>query len=1101
MRTQAFGAMTAALVLAAGAIGASAATLNVPSQYATIQAAIDAAGNGDTIQLAAGTFGATGTVEPAGLLIKDKSNLTIKGQGRYKTIFRPNQVRTVTLNGALQYPAIYITNGVNVRVEALQLDCILVRGFANRIGFAAHDSTGTVVHDCLLQNMSEVDPYVHLAEFVLKNGATVLSVGGTASAAGAHASYPVANAFDGNAATKYARGTTATYVRYLFGGSASNIVTSYSLTSASDSEQNSTQADPRDWTLQGSQNGTTWTTVDTRSGVLFTARGQTLTFTPTSQTKQYRYYQINITATRVVGVYTDRISYNMNESGSWTPANRGTLEISQCEFYNTGRIGFYAKGFLDVNVHDTTFRKSKTIPSFGYALELESIAQGTIENCTFSDYRNAAISDGSPSAAILVASGGSYAGMDAWATAHGFPTVTVNIINCTMKDNFYAAYCGGENYNTLKCKRMAVVNFIGCEMSGSISHGIMVRDNAATAAGFEQSTMAVNFNDCRIYGNTRYGIRQYVDGGNIRRAKQPVTVENCEFFDNAWGDVNSCGVGAMSGSDLGLTVSNSKWTELEEVNVDARNLGNAFNFSGNYWNSANPDIVAKVAYDNLLPTLTSLYTDAALTATRGVRTVGSLPGAAYATFADAVTAATGSDLIAVFDTGAEIATPVTIASDRTVWTEAGLAIVAGGSLTINEGVTLTLDGVAMKGPTGGMTIEEDTAAVVLNSAPVFGADGTSVTLNGEVAWCAGDVEVFACYGDDGDQGETMVQGASDWDTVVSLGVQGIGAVEDAIAGLTVNTAYTVRLVAVLQSDTGRVAYSPARTFELVQETGEDDIAATGVAQENVTISVQVGAGQTVTVTAYQDSLDGWSTQKVVSATGDIQFEDMLTVDGTWIVVIERDVDGEINTQQFGVERRTYQPNSWYLISMIWDFSTGNTMGGALGTALSDGLVGSTIGDRDTLYAPKAGGDWEQFSWDGSLWDEGNTALPLDPLASYWLNTCGEPGERVAVYVAAAGTGVRSISVPSGWSTLAWALPNARTEAQGWGFPRSHGANSWTASDLMLIMETGEFLQMKPTGRWHRIGQSAPAADVTLNPGSAFIYFNMNGAFNWTPSAE
>lgn len=98
-------------------------------------------------------------------------------------------------------------------------------------------------------------------------------------------------------------------------------------------------------------------------------------------------------------------------------------------------------------------------------------------------------------------------------------------------------------------------------------------------------------------------------------------------------------------------------------------------------------------------------------------------------------------------------------------------------------------------------------------------------------------------------------------------------------------------------------------------------------------------------------------------------------------------------------------------------------------------------------------------------------------------------------------GVRTISVPSGWSTLTWPLPNARTEAQGWGFPSSHGAYSWTASDLILVNATGDFLQMKPDGRWYRIGQSAPASDVTLNPGSSFLYYNKDVMFTWTPSTD
>jgi len=48
--------------LAALAVSASAATRNVPSQYATIQAAVDAAVSGDTISIANGTYNEQVTV-------------------------------------------------------------------------------------------------------------------------------------------------------------------------------------------------------------------------------------------------------------------------------------------------------------------------------------------------------------------------------------------------------------------------------------------------------------------------------------------------------------------------------------------------------------------------------------------------------------------------------------------------------------------------------------------------------------------------------------------------------------------------------------------------------------------------------------------------------------------------------------------------------------------------------------------------------------------------------------------------------------------------------------------------------------------------------
>src|SRR5437762_2429774 len=51
-------------------------------------------------------------------------------------------------------------------------------------------------------------------------------------------------------------------------------VVEYALTSANDAPGR----DPRDWTLKGSNDGTTWTTLDTQTNQDFSARFQTKTY-------------------------------------------------------------------------------------------------------------------------------------------------------------------------------------------------------------------------------------------------------------------------------------------------------------------------------------------------------------------------------------------------------------------------------------------------------------------------------------------------------------------------------------------------------------------------------------------------------------------------------------------------------------------------------------------------------------------------------------------------------------------------------------------------------------------------------------------------------
>lgn len=65
----------------------------------------------------------------------------------------------------------------------------------------------------------------------------------------------------------------------------------YTMTSANDSPQR----DPTAWQLLGSNNGITWTVLDTRSGEVFTDRFQTKKYTFSNSTA-YSYYRLNITA-------------------------------------------------------------------------------------------------------------------------------------------------------------------------------------------------------------------------------------------------------------------------------------------------------------------------------------------------------------------------------------------------------------------------------------------------------------------------------------------------------------------------------------------------------------------------------------------------------------------------------------------------------------------------------------------------------------------------------------------------------------------------------------------------------------------------------------
>jgi CxxC motif-containing protein (DUF1111 family) len=97
----------------------------------------------------------------------------------------------------------------------------------------------------------------------------------------------VANLTDNDINTKYLTFNASAWVQLQV--SEPYVVTRYTLTSANDSPER----DPLNWTLQGSNNGSTWTTIDSRSNEDFPNRFQTREFT-FNNSAGYSYYRFNL---------------------------------------------------------------------------------------------------------------------------------------------------------------------------------------------------------------------------------------------------------------------------------------------------------------------------------------------------------------------------------------------------------------------------------------------------------------------------------------------------------------------------------------------------------------------------------------------------------------------------------------------------------------------------------------------------------------------------------------------------------------------------------------------------------------------------------------
>lgn len=125
---------------------------------------------------------------------------------------------------------------------------------------------------------------------------TKVSTGGTAGASSNPvAAEDVSKAFDGSTGTKWLGNMQAggAWIKYDFAGTSANVVKEFRITSANDDFGR----DPKDFRLQGSNDGTAWSDVGPAfANQQFSSRFQTLTFSVSGNSTAYQQYRLLITA-------------------------------------------------------------------------------------------------------------------------------------------------------------------------------------------------------------------------------------------------------------------------------------------------------------------------------------------------------------------------------------------------------------------------------------------------------------------------------------------------------------------------------------------------------------------------------------------------------------------------------------------------------------------------------------------------------------------------------------------------------------------------------------------------------------------------------------
>ena len=198
-----------------------------------------------------------------------------------------------------------------------------------------NDSSSSAV---LLNSTINVTPTI-LVDHTLETGTITARGGNTSNNEGAD------KVFDNSITTKWLDYSNATWVQFEF--NAPRVVSRYIITSGNDTPGR----DPKNWTLQGSNDGTNFVTLDTQSNQSFASRNLSKTYNFTNSTP-YKMIRLNITANTDGGGITQLREMRLwGPGGTSNPPTSGTPVTLQNPGFESGNLNgwLYGGGAIGVN--------------------------------------------------------------------------------------------------------------------------------------------------------------------------------------------------------------------------------------------------------------------------------------------------------------------------------------------------------------------------------------------------------------------------------------------------------------------------------------------------------------------------------------------------------------------------------------------------------------------------------------------------------------------------------------------------------------------------------------------------------------------------------
>lgn len=219
------------------------------------------------------------------MIFSGKINFTITGANNFSLTGHIDVTdQVVSVNPTTGAKTINTISDISVPVKDFGIELIPEGNYSFDYTITVWPVSGTQITIDEVPLNNKIDMYVpRLIINLMRLGGTITSSGANPPNEG------IDKLIDNNINSKVLD-KSRNYMWVIYKQTKPSIVTKYTLTSANDAPDR----DPLKWTLSGSNDGTTWTVIDTRDNIDFPLRKQTLTFDIPNNTATFTQYKLDM---------------------------------------------------------------------------------------------------------------------------------------------------------------------------------------------------------------------------------------------------------------------------------------------------------------------------------------------------------------------------------------------------------------------------------------------------------------------------------------------------------------------------------------------------------------------------------------------------------------------------------------------------------------------------------------------------------------------------------------------------------------------------------------------------------------------------------------